>query len=174
MTRTKKLVDLIGESESNLAGEDREKVMELATMIEQIERNISRSLQHYANRTQLTLLEAQALAAILELGDKARLSSIADDVRMPLSTMTGVASRLEKAGLVERKRATDDGRASVLFLTDAGTTQVKEMFQPFFREVAQVIDESGSGTLDTLVDAFATVSRMAEQLGNNTESRERD
>lgn len=174
MTRTKKLVDLIGESESNLAGEDREKVMELATMIEQIERNISRSLQHYANRTQLTLLEAQALAAILELGDKARLSAIAEDVRMPLSTMTGVASRLEKAGLVERKRATDDGRASVLFLTDAGTTQVKEMFQPFFREVAQVIDESGSGTLDTLVDAFATVSRMAEQLNANTKNRDRD
>lgn len=174
MTRAKKLVDLIGESESNLTGDDREKVMELATMIEQIERNISRSLQHYADRSQLTLLDAQALAAILELGDKARLSAIAEDVLMPLSTMTGVASRLEKAGLVERKRAADDGRASVLSLTDEGAAKVKEMFQPFFRQVSQVIEQTDPGTLETLIESFSLVNTMAEQLSSSTEARDQD
>lgn len=174
MTRSRKLVDLIGESDSNLTSDDREKVMELATMIEQIERNIGRSLQHYANRTQLTLLDAQALASILELGEKARISTIAEDVHMPLSTMTGVASRLEKAGLVERKRAVDDGRASVLSLTDQGAARVKELFQPFFREITQVIEDTGPGTLDRLVESFSIVTRMAEQLGASTRERDSD
>lgn len=174
MTRAKKLVDLIGESESNLTDDDREKIMKLATMIEQIERNISHSLQYYANQSQLTLLDAQALAAILELGDKARLSAIAEDVRMPLSTMTGVAARLEKAGLVERKRATDDGRASILSLTDEGTNRVKEMFQPFFREVSQVIETTRPGTLETLVKSFSIVNKLAEQLGSSAQGRKRD
>lgn len=174
MTRSKKLVELIGDSESSLTFGDREQVMELATMIEQIERNIGRSLQYYANRSELTLLDAQALAAILELGDRARLSAIAEDVRMPLSTMTGVATRLEKAGLVKRKRAADDGRASVLSLTDAGLAKVKDMFQPFFREVSQVIDQSDPGTLRTLIDAFSIVNEMAEQLSATTKTPARD
>ncbi len=170
MTRAKKLVDLIGESESNLTADDREKVMDLATMIEQIERNISRSLQHYANQSNLTLLDAQALAAIVELGEHARLSAIAEEVRMPLSTMTGVASRLEKAGLVERQRAADDGRASVLTLTDEGTSRVVQMFRPFFRQVSQVIERTGPGTLETLIESFRIVNSMAEQLSDSTES----
>lgn len=174
MTQAKKLVDLIGESGTNLAGDDREKVMELAAMIEQIVRNISRSLQHYASKSQLTLLDAQALAAILELEEKARLSAIAEYVRMPLSTMTGVAARLEKAGLVERKRAADDGRASVLSLTDEGASRVREMFQPFFRSVSQVIDQARPGTLDTLMDSFTIVNQMAEQLAINADADKQD
>lgn len=169
MPQAKRLVDLIGESESSLSGSDRENVIRLATMIEQIERNIGRSLQFYASRSGLTLLDAQALAAILELEDKAKLSSIAEQVRMPLSTMTGVAARLEKAGFVERKRATDDGRASVLSLTDKGTTRVQEMFRPFFREVAGVIEEAGPGALESMIESFALVAQMAEQLGAGAE-----
>lgn len=167
MPQAKRLVELIGESESNLSGGDREKVIELATMIEQIERNISRSLHFYASKSQLTLLDAQSLAAILEFNGGARLSAIAERVRMPLSTMTGVAARLEKSGLVERKRAADDGRAWVLTLTDEGTARIREMFRPFFREVAQVIDDAEPGALEAMIESFTLVNQMAERLAAN-------
>lgn len=171
MTRAKRLVELLGESESHLAGCDGKNIVQLAGMIERIERNISRLLQYYANRCQLTLLEAQALAAILELDNKARISAVAEYARMPLSTMTGVAARLEKAGLVERKRASDDGRASVLSLTAEGVTTMRELFQPFFREVAQVIEKAGPETLQSVIDSFTIVSELAEQLGSRADDR---
>lgn len=159
------LMDLMQDEGSPLSLCEHEMVVHLADMIERIERAIGSALQRHAAQSQLTLLEAQALAVILKKGVNARLSTIAEATRMPLSTMTGVASRLEAAGLVERKRATDDGRAFVLTLTDTGIAKTKEMFQPFFREVTTLIDKSGPDTLPRIVDSFAIVCELAEQLG---------
>lgn len=174
MRRSNRLFDLVGDGDRNASRINREEIVELATMIEQIERNIGQSLQYYANRSGLTLLDAQALAAIVELGDNARLSAIAESARMPLSTMTGVAARLEKAGLVERRRATDDGRAFVLILTPKGVLQVKELFGPFFEQVSKVIETAEPGTLEALVESFRAVNEMALQLRATVDAQAED
>lgn len=174
MTKAKRLVELIGEPDCQQTMVEREKIMELATMIERIERSISRSLQHYANQHQLTLLDAQSLATILDLGENARLSLIAENVKMPLSTMTGVAARLERAGLVERHRASDDARASVLSLTPEGMERTQKMFIPFFEEVRRVIEQAGPDTMQSIVDAFTIVRDMAEQLESGLMTHKQD
>lgn len=167
------ILNLIVDKDDPLGAEDRALVGQLAEMIDRIERSISRLLQFHAQRGQITLLEAQALASILKLQDKARLSTIAETVHMPLSTMTGVAARLEKAGLTERKRATDDGRAFVLSLTPAGIEKLRQVFQPLFAEVAQIIDKTGPDTLQSVVDSFTLVCELAEELGKSTEAEAR-
>ena len=171
MSQPNRIFELLRESGGQDSLADQAEVVKLAGMIEQIERNIGRSLQFYANESRLTLLEAQALAAVLQLDEHARLSAIAEYVRMPLSTMTGVAARLEKSGLVERKRATDDGRASILSLTEEGTARILSMFRPFFAEVSKVIEQAGSGTMQSVIDSFTIVNEMAEQLVARVDSK---
>lgn len=164
VTKGARLVELIAQTDSRLSTAEQEQIVTIATQIDRIERSIGHLLQHYANRSRLSLVEAQTLAAVLDLGSNARLSSIAELVRVPLSTMTGVATRLERNGMVERKRASDDARAFVLSLTTEGRDRLRLMFGPFFEEISNVCQQVGPSTLETIVESFTTVSELAEML----------
>lgn len=164
MTKGARLFELIKKSVDRSCIADNHQIIEIASMIDRIERAIGHSLQHHAARCHLTLLEAQSLAAILDLDEKAKLSAIAETVRMPLSTMTGVAARLERSGLVARTRATDDARASVLTLTEDGKTRLVSMFGPLFEQISKLTEQTGSDTLQSVIVAFHTVSELAENL----------
>lgn len=164
VTKGARLVELIAQTDSHLSTAEQAQIVTIATQLDSIERSISHLLQHYANRSKLSLVEAQTLAAVLDLGSNARLSSIAEMVRVPLSTMTGVATRLERYGMVERKRASDDARAFVLSLTPEGTSRLQQMFGPFFEEISNVCLQVGPSTLETIVESFTKVRELAEML----------
>lgn len=174
MTQQRGIFDFFETGEKEVDTEQRDGIIALATMIEEIDIAIGRSLQHYASRCDLTLLEAQSLAAIIKLGDRARITAIAESGRIPLSTMTGIASRLEKAGLVERKRASDDARAFVLTLTDKGYMRSQQMFSPFFNAVQEVLRDADGDALCRILDSFATVRDLAEELEKRLDSTDTD
>lgn len=139
-------------------------LMALAEMFTQISTSIDRALHHYAERVDLTLLDGQALFAIIELGNDARISSIAERLRVPLSTMTGVANRLVTGGLAERKTAPDDGRSSILVITDLGEERATEMFQPVLRDVAEIMNSYGEDAVSQILSAFGLVQEMTETM----------
>lgn len=169
MTEACKLNELFDDSGDEATFAKRELIIHLGDQIESIERSIGRLLQSHAVGCGLTMIEGKALATLLEHNGSARLSVIADHVRIPLSTMTGVATRLEKSGLVERERAADDKRAFVLNITPAGRDKLRELFVPFFGEISDVIDSFGADTMQSVVAAFDVVASMAAALENRVQ-----
>ncbi|SFM20826.1 MarR family winged helix-turn-helix transcriptional regulator [Variovorax sp. OV329] len=82
-----------------------------------------RRLQRWsqARRTAGGVTAAQAgLLFILEKSDGALMSEAAAQLHMGAPGMSGLADRMERAGLIERRADDTDGRASRLWLTDAG------------------------------------------------------
>lgn len=139
-------------------------MFELATMFGQISTNLDRALQVYAERAGMTLLEGQALYAMCELGSDARPGTIAERLKMPLSTMTGVANRLVAAGLVERKPAPGDGRSAILEVTDLGLERVQMLFNPVLQDVTEILDEHGPGAIEKISEGFRLVLSVTETL----------
>lgn len=52
--------------------------------------------------------------------DGARVSEIGDRLQLDSATLTPLLKRLEQAGLIERKRSTEDERVVEIFLTSTG------------------------------------------------------
>lgn len=149
---------------SSEGSESDRQLMALAEMFTQISTSIDRALHSYAERSDLTLLDGQALFAIIDLGNDARISTIAERLRVPLSTMTGVATRLVNGGLAVRKTAPDDGRSSILEITELGEERTTAMFEPVLRDVAEIMNSYGEDALSQVLNAFGLVQEMTQTL----------
>ncbi len=67
------------------------------------------------------LTSAQAgVLFILGRNDGALIGDISSALDLVPSAMTGLADRMERAGLIKRKRDDTDGRAQRVYLTEAG------------------------------------------------------
>ena len=162
------LLDRLGGAPGN-----QQALFTLANMFGQISTSLGRALQVYAERVGLTLLDGQALYAVAELGGDARPGTIAERLKMPLSTMTGVANRLVAAGLVERKPAPGDGRAAILEITDAGMERVQQLFNPVIQDVAEILDTYGEDAIERITEGFRIVLSLTETLETRINASER-
>lgn len=76
----------------------------------------------------IQLTEYELLSMLSESpGQRTRMSRLADDIVQSRSRVTHTAARLEKRGLVERCRASDDGRGVEIALTDTGRAVLEDL-----------------------------------------------
>lgn len=64
-----------------------------------------------------------------------RVSDLATCVELDVSTVSRSIKQLEDKGIVERTADPDDGRASLVRLTDAGSTQLEATFRRRFERI---------------------------------------
>lgn len=85
-------------------------------------RRLQRGLeQHMLAEDGLTSAQSGVLF-FLGRNDGALIGDVASALDLVPSAITGLADRMERAGLVKRKRDGSDGRAQRVYLTDAGET----------------------------------------------------
>lgn len=116
-----------------------------------------------------------------ELGDLS-LSELSDRIRAQNSTVTGIVDRMEREGLVDRNRSSEDRRVVHIRLTDKGQKLAKQLnFEPFaiFRHALQQALEPQEllqllALLDKLakwvrseVDAAAEAERPRKRASND-------
>ena len=82
-----------------------------------------KSLHEEATREVGLRLEmpSMGLLACVERSGPVRVSSLADEVHLDLSTVSRQVAALERAGHLARRRDPDDSRASLVELTPSGT-----------------------------------------------------
>lgn len=98
----------------------------------------------------------RALAALDELGPT-RVSDLADWQRVSQPTMTTLVRRMEAEGLVERAPDPEDGRASLVSITDEGRHQFGA-----FR--SQALEVTGPAWARLSAADRSTLARAAELL----------
>lgn len=76
------------------------------------------------------------------------------------SAITGLISRMEKNGLIDRKPCSDDGRASRLYLSDKGAAKLSEIF-PLLGELNTKIKG------DFTEDELETVARFLNYINSS-------
>ena len=111
--------------------------------------------------TGLSMPEYELLVRLSESPDRtARMSDLADQVVHSRSRVTHTVTRLEKAGLVERRRADADGRGIVAALTDAGFASLEAAAPHHVRSVrSRSVDVRGTEELHGLGGAMRKILR---------------
>ena len=93
------------------------------------------------------------------LGDMS-LSDLSDRIRAQNSTVTGIVDRMEREGLVDRKRSEGDRRVVNIRLTDKGQKLARslsfEPFEIFSNALENALSPGELVSLLTLLDKLAT------------------
>ncbi|MDY7104092.1 MAG: MarR family transcriptional regulator [Actinomycetota bacterium] len=132
--------------------------LELAARLRLAVARLARRLRQQSG-SGLSLSLQSALAAIdvrgpLSLGELATIERIAPP------TVTKFVGRLEEDGLVERRRAPDDGRVTLLTVTPAGRAQLEASRHRRNAWLAVRLDDLSPDELATLADAVRILERL--------------
>lgn len=102
--------------------------------------------------------------SVLAFGGPMRLTDLAraEQVRPP--TMTRIVAALEGQGLVRRRRATDDARATILEATVRGAKVMKEGRRRRVDRLASALQRLSPNELDLLARAAALLEKVSKDL----------
>lgn len=155
---------LSGPSAAEDLSERERRVLQLARLFEQTQRGIPAVIERYVMPYGLSVLAWQALEKIGPLGENATLSAIGNLIMVPPSTMTGIAARLEQAGLVVRRTPADDQRASVLCLTSRGQVTVEAISTQIFADLMRLVETMDIEELDGFLHTFQRIMEIIQHL----------
>ena len=96
-----------------------------------------------------------SLLSALSLRGSADQTTLAADVALDRTTVTGALKRLQGRGLIERTTSRQDRRARVCQLTNAGAVVLAEMEAPARRAHHETIAALSAEEQDTLIELLA-------------------
>jgi MarR family transcriptional regulator, organic hydroperoxide resistance regulator len=106
--------------------------------------NIYRAANAVRNRMEREVLGPAGLSwggftilFVLWVWGERETGQLAEDCGLAKGTLSGMLSTLEKRGLVERSRHSDDGRRVVVTLVDGGLDKIESVFPEFNRYEAK-------------------------------------
>lgn len=107
----------------------------------------------------LSMPEYEILVRLSESRDRRlRMAMLADSVSHSRSRVTHTVTRLERAGLVERRACPSDGRGVEALLTESGLSALEEAAHTHVRGVREYLVELGSS------EDFEAVGRMFDAV----------
>jgi DNA-binding MarR family transcriptional regulator len=131
-----------------------------------------RLTKEQAARHGLTGPQLSVVKMLEDIGDLS-LSELSERINAQNSTVTGIVDRMEREGLVERKRSSDDRRVVHIRLTKKGSDLSRSLkFEPFeiFRDAfANALSQDELTHLLQLLDKLATFVR--KEVATKSEAR---
>lgn len=111
-------------------------------------------------RENLTLSEYMALMVLSESPDRSRrMSELVGEIPITPSGLTRLIERLERQGMVTRKKASGDARGQIAALTDAGLDRLRAAWPGHLDDVRRIVldnlRELDLPTLTRALDAIA-------------------
>jgi len=133
----------------------------ISLKVGRIRRAFRAEFERRAASLEITKPQYHVLARLWR-GDGILSSTIARDIGMTTSTMTGVLDRLEAKQLIRRAPAAADRRAMEIWLTDAGRTMRKPL--------QSIIDDINRKALDGFSERQKErFLRVLDKVGDNLE-----
>jgi DNA-binding MarR family transcriptional regulator len=102
---------------------DVDQVLEAMIYLSAETRRVTKELARRANVTGPQLMVVKILETVGDLS----LSELSDKIRAQNSTVTGIVDRMEREGLAQRVRSTEDRRVVRIHLTDKGRRLAREI-----------------------------------------------
>ncbi|WP_236566767.1 MarR family winged helix-turn-helix transcriptional regulator [Nocardia sp. CY41] len=92
----------------------------------------------------------------------ARLTDLTETEQMTQPGITQLIARLERDGLVQRHRDPDDGRAVIVYLTEAGRRVRQTRHDDRVRYLAPMVRDLGPAHRQALAAALPALARLAQ------------
>lgn len=126
---------------------------------------VMREVRAINDRAGLDFGSAAVLFTIAHHADGVRISDVADQIHLDLSTVSRHARALEGTGYLDKKPDPADGRATLVTTSDAGNDVLNAIIQhrtALFSAATADWDPDDTRALADLVDRLAT--RLNEQI----------
>lgn len=91
------------------------------------------------------------------------MTEIAEHLRIPLNTVTGVVNRLEKKEIILRERSKEDKRIVTIVLTDKGKIFLKKEMKELERYFSKVMNSLTEQEKETLSNVVGKVFRILQE-----------
>jgi DNA-binding MarR family transcriptional regulator len=118
---------------------------------------------------ELSLTAAGTLAILSRLGPY-RISELATAERVSQPSMTALAARLERRGLISRYPEPGDGRVVNVAITDAGRQVLAQRREARAAVLTEMLDRLPTSERTTLLAATGGLLRLTEQRETSTHS----
>lgn len=104
------------------------------------------------------------------------MTEIAEYLSVPLNTVTGIVSRLEKRGMIRRDRASDDKRIVVVKMTETGKESLKiqiEELEVMFQKVMVELTEEEILLISSIAQKIFSLlqKQNSSKVQGNTDSK---
>lgn len=141
--------------------EQRSKIRELVYVFRELKRALHQVVSKQAEKEGTTDIQFYVLSALRrnpELG----MSELAELLHLGNSTLSGVIDRMEKSGLVDRRRSAADRRAITLHLTKEGEA-AEERISLLYNEAISRLDVIPEADLDHLMETLRLIISLIEE-----------
>ncbi|MEU8346236.1 transcriptional regulator, MarR family [Actinomadura meyerae] len=125
---------------------------------------IWRSIQEGLAPLNVSMAEYSVLALLGEAApEPMRMSELAERRLMSTGGFTRLADRLEKRGLIERRRSAADGRGFEVTLTDEGRDLLRKAWRQQYGDIRRLfLDRLGEDDLRVLADIWKRLAADPE------------
>ncbi len=122
-----------------------------------------RLTKELARRAQLTGPQLTVVKILESIGDLS-LSELSDKIRAQNSTVTGIIDRMEREGLVQRVRSTEDRRVVHISLTDKGAKLAREIPIEPMEIFRSAIESLSAQEMRDLMKILMKVAKRVKQI----------
>jgi DNA-binding MarR family transcriptional regulator len=141
-----------------------------ARAVQTVARGLGRISRERARADEVTPQQAETLQLISERG-AVSTSTLATLLGIDPSTASRNLAGLQDAGLVTRKKATDDGRQTDVRLTPKGKRAADAVAASSAQALSNVLEKINRGDRQKVLDALDALAKAIEEQGMNGPAR---
>lgn len=136
----------------------------IVTLIRQNVRLWALHTRELSKNYDLSVSQLLCLQALHQNG-KMSMSDIAESIMVNVSTVTGIVDRLERKGLIERRREGADRRVITIALTQRGTSLAENSPPAVHHKIVHAVQMLSETEREEIFDALDSVSRLIHTEG---------
>jgi len=137
-----------------------------ARAVQMVARGLGRISRERARADEVTPQQAETLQLIADKG-AVSTSTLATLLGIDPSTASRNLAGLQKAGLVTRKKATDDGRQTDVRLTPKGKRAADAASASSAQALSNVLEKINRGDRQKVLDALDALAKAIDDHGSN-------
>jgi DNA-binding MarR family transcriptional regulator len=137
-----------------------------ARAVQMVARGLGRISRERARADEVTPQQAETLQLIADKG-AVSTSTLATLLGIDPSTASRNLAGLQKAGLVTRKKATDDGRQTDVRLTPKGKRAADAASASSAQALSNVLEKINRGDRQKVLDALDALAKAIDEHGPN-------
>jgi DNA-binding MarR family transcriptional regulator len=134
-------------------------------------RVLIRRMTSLYNSIEILDRSAVLLLAELQVQGPVGISTLATNMQLDISTASRQAAALEAKGLVERLSDPEDGRVSLLQITDLGEAQLQEVRLVYHSMLAEMLEDWSEEDLLLFKDLLARYNLAMMQRGKSASNK---
>jgi MarR family transcriptional regulator, organic hydroperoxide resistance regulator len=147
--------------------EEIDRVISIIKMIKQVMDTMRQSMQHNFKGDQfkemnITGPQGMMLGMLNHYGEM-KVSDLSEKLGLSNSTASGIIDRLEKQGLVERTRTSEDRRVVLVSVTPEYKRNIQEHFREIKTSFELMMSSATDEELDTILEGLSTLKKIIDR-----------